>query len=385
MTVLAITRASLQRLVRDRTALFFLIVLPIVVIVVVGATVRGFSTWRVGVVDLGAGSAGRHLVTALEQTPDLIVSRYRDTGALSTAVARGELSTGVVLPRDMTAAEEQARPVAVGIVMEPTSTAMRAAATAVEAVLQEQGAVVQAAQFATARSGGSFAENLSLAGQVGRRLAQVGVETTTAQPAASVLPEGFSYSAPTELVLFVFLSAVAAGATIIETRRLGLYERMHAAPVPVRSIILGEAANYLLVAFGQSVLIVAIGAFAFGVSWGDPIAAGALLILWSLVGAGAGMLTGTLFKTPEQAGAIGPVAGIGLGMLGGCMWPLAIVSPVMRALGHLTPQAWAVDAWTALLARGGGLGAILPDLGVLAGFGAAFLLLATARLRRIIS
>ena len=48
----------------------------------------------------------------------------------------------------------------------------------------------------------------------------------------------------------------------------------------------------------------------------------------------------------------------------------------------LTQNADNRDAWTALLSRGGNLGTIAPQLGVLAVFAAGFLALATYRLRR---
>jgi len=62
MRALAIARASGRRVLRDRVALFFLIILPIVVIVVVGAIAQGFNTFRVGVVDLDGTQASRQLV-----------------------------------------------------------------------------------------------------------------------------------------------------------------------------------------------------------------------------------------------------------------------------------------------------------------------------------
>ena len=159
---------------------------------------------------------------------------------------------------------------------------------------------------------------------------------------------------------------------------------MATAPIRARTIIVGETLTYVAIALFQALMIVLVGAVAFGVSWGNPLAAAVLIALWALVGAGAGMLAGTLFRTPEQATAIGPATGIALGMLGGCMWPLAIVSPVMRSVGHITPHAWAVDAWTALLSRGGTVATIAPQLGVLAAFAAGLLVLATARLRRVL-
>jgi ABC-2 type transport system permease protein len=74
--------------------------------------------------------------------------------------------------------------------------------------------------------------------------------------------------------------------------------------------------------------------------------------------------------------------GIAFGMLGGCMWPLEIVPPVMRAIGHVVPHGWAVDSWIELLSRGGGLGDIAGRLAVLAAFALAFGTLAAFRLRR---
>jgi ABC-2 type transport system permease protein len=187
------------------------------------------------------------------------------------------------------------------------------------------------------------------------------------------------------LVLFVFINSLAGGAAIIESRRLGMYERMSAAPVAARSIVAGETLCYLAMALLQSLLIVAVGALVFGVDWGDPLAATALVASWALVGTGTGVLTGTLFRTAEQASAIGPPLGIAFGMLGGCMWPLEIVPAPMRALGHVVPHGWAIDAWTVLLSRGGSVLDIAGELGVLLGFAAVLLLLATTRLRRAIA
>jgi ABC-2 type transport system permease protein len=208
------------------------------------------------------------------------------------------------------------------------------------------------------------------------------VRTEVVDSASNYLPLGFSYSAPTMLVLFVFINAMAGGAAIIQTRRLGIFARALAAPVRPRELVLGEGLCYVTLAAAQAALIVLVGGLVFGVDWGDPLAATVLVAVWCLVGTGAGLVSGTLFHTPEQASAIGPAVGIAFGMLGGCMWPLEIVPAGVRAAGHLTPHAWAVDAWVTLLSRGGGLTDILRPLAVLAAFAALLLGVATVRLRR---
>jgi ABC-2 type transport system permease protein len=123
----------------------------------------------------------------------------------------------------------------------------------------------------------------------------------------------------------------------------------------------------------------------FGVSWGDPVGAALLVVLFAAVATGVGLLVGATVDDPDQAQAVGVPIAIALGMLGGCMWPLEIVPPVMRTIGHLTPQAWAMDGWIALVFDGDGVGAIVPQLAVLAAFAIVLGLAARWRLLRALT
>ena len=383
MRTLAIAQASGRRLLRDKRALFFTIVLPIVLILVVGAVARGFNTFKVGIVDLDRSQASHQLVVDLAHASGISTASYPTVSALNKAVARSEISAGVVMPRGLQASERSGRPVLIGIVAEQANTTQQAAVDRVGSVIDTYGGRVQAAQFAS-RFGGDFSGNFELAISLATKTPQVGLATQVVTVAQNTLPPGFEYSAPTELVLFVFLTALTGASAVVESRRLGVYERVLAAPVRAGAIVIGESVTAVLIAAAQSALIVLVGSLVFGVTWGSPPAALLLLLLWCLVGAGAGMLAGTLFRTPEQASAIGPVIGITFAMLGGCMWPLSIVSPTMRAIGHATPQAWAVDAWTSLLSSHGTILTIWHQLGILALFAVGFFAIATVRSKRLL-
>lgn len=382
MRILAIMSVSIRRVLRDRLSLFFVVILPILVILIVGASVRGFSTFRVGVVGGNLGASDRQLTSMLASTPGIDMRQFATVGDLQSAVRRSSVEAGVVLPKDMDRAIRGHGTVTVGLVAEMSNPSQQAAATAVQSVLARYAGQVQAARFASQQVGVDFGSSMTLAGHLATSVPGVAIVSRQAGSQLATLPEGFSYSAPTMLVLFVFLNSLAGSAVIIANRRLGMYERMLAGPVRSGVVIAGEALSFVAIALAQAGLIIAIGSIAFGVSWGDPIAATVLVGTWALVGAGAGMLAGTLFSTPEQATAVGPAVGIALAMLGGCMWPLSIVGPTMRTVGHFTPQAWAVDAWTRLLSQRGTISSIAPQLLVLGGFAAGLLALATWRLRR---
>ncbi|MFG3496739.1 ABC transporter permease [Streptomyces sp. NPDC047886] len=382
---LAVTRATVLRTLRDRTALFFMLLLPVAVIVVIGAVVGGFGGFRIGVVHADEPSrapVAAALAGELERADGLKTRTYADEAAARTALRRGETDAVVLVPAGLDAAAREGRPVTVPVLV-PESAAMGGAAvSSVSAAVARHAAEVQAARFAADEAGGTFDQRLDQARAAGRHVTPIEVGTEAVSGRSQYLPLGYGYSTPTMLVLFVFINALAGGAAIVETRRSGVYGRALASPAGAGTLVLGETAAYLILALIQSALIVGIGALAFGVSWGDPLAAALLVGVWALVGTGAGMLSGAVFRTPEQAGAIGPAVGIGLGMLGGCMWPLAIVPDWLRTVGHTVPHAWAVDSWTVLLSQDGGVLDIARNLAVLAAFAAGLLALAAIGLRR---
>jgi len=188
----------------------------------------------------------------------------------------------------------------------------------------------------------------------------------------------FTRAAFSQLVLFVFLNGLVAAAALVQTRRLGIGRRALSAPIGAGTVVTGVAGSRVTLGLLQSVLLLAAGTFMFGAVWGDPSATAVLVLVWAGVAAGAGMLLGAWARTPEQAVAIAVPTSIALAMLGGTFWPLEAVGPVMQVVGHLTPHAWAMDAWSAIVNEGAGVAGITTELAVLASVAAVLLALAPA-------
>jgi ABC-2 type transport system permease protein len=251
----------------------------------------------------------------------------------------------------------------------------------VGALVDSQSAAAGAAQFADDTAGASFDAAYHQARALAAAAGGVAVRVSTGS-GRGPLPLGFSYTAPSNLVLFVFITSLASGAAIVVARRLGITRRMLATPTSPTVVVLGQASSRFMTAVLQGLFILVLGSVIFGVAWGDLVAAGLLIVSFSLVATGAAMVIGTSARTEEQAGALGPPLGIALGMLGGCMWPLVIVPPVMRAIGHATPHAWAMDGFIELIARGGHTASIVREVVAMSVFAAVFVAVGAWRLRR---
>jgi linearmycin/streptolysin S transport system permease protein len=377
---------NLRRMFRVRANIFFVFVFPMVLILVLGATFGGSSTPRLGVVDTGSGPLGAALLRQLEQTPHLKVVTVSGAGTLLTEVGRGNLAAGVIIPPGYDAAARSGRGATVRYLAQQNQSSEQLGQT-VRGAVARQAALLGAALFAAGQHAvPDFSAGLAEATRISPAVPSVSVTQTTAGTSVFSRTLGqFDEGAWTELVLFLFLTALTGSVAIIETRRLGLSRRMLATPTAPITVIAGETVGRVLISCVQALVIILGSALLFGVSWGAPAGVVAVVILFALVGAGAGIFVGTLFRNEQQASAISLLLGLGLGALGGCMVPLEIFSPVLRRVAHITPQAWANDAFAKLVGHGASIAGILPQLGVLAAYAAALLALAAWRLRRVMA
>ena len=386
MKALWIGATNVRRMLRQRSNIFFVFVFPMVLILVLGATFGGSSSPRLGVVTTGSGPLGSALLRQLEQTPHLRVVTVSDPAALLTQVERGNLAAGVIIPPGYDGAVRAGQAMTLRYLARPDQSSQQLGET-VRGAVASQAALLGAARFAVAQhSAPSFSAGLAEATRISPAVPSVSVIQTTAGTALFSRTLGqFDEGAWTELLLFLFLIAMTGAVALIETRRLGVSRRMLATPTSPATVIAGETLGRVLISCVQALVIILGSALLFGVNWGQPAGVAAVVILFALVAAGAGIFLGTLFRNEQQAIGVSLLLGLGLAALGGCMVPLEVFSPAMRQVAHITPHAWANDAFAKLVGHGAAIGGILPQLGILAAYAAILLALAAWRLRRVLS
>lgn len=376
---LAIAGVNLRRVARDRIAVFFMVVFPFLIILTIGAVFGSSFTPVLGVVSRGSGPLGADLVARLERTDGIETRAFADRSDLATAVERGRIDTGLVIPPGYDELIRAGETVELPYLARPTGGGSQGRLI-VAAVVDRQAIELRAARFLVGQEGLTFDRALATARAAASRAEFVRVRTAVAGEGGAV--GSFDYGAAQELVLFVFVISLAASSMLIETRRLGMSRRMLASPTPAGTVVLGETLGRFAIALAEGLLIVVVTLLLFGVGWGDPLATGAVVVLFALVGTGAAMLIGSVFGTAQQVGSLGVFIGLVFAALGGAMAPLEIFPPVMRTIAHVTPHAWAMDAFGDILGRGAGITDVSPDLAVLAAYAAVLIAVAAALFRR---
>jgi ABC-2 type transport system permease protein len=381
MKALAIGLTNIRRMIRERSNIFFVFIFPIALILLIGAQFGGGVEPLIGVFVAEEGQIAEEITDVIGSQDSVDIQRFEVREDLVSAVERGQVQAGVFLPAGIERQSAAGEAVEIGFVARPDGTGPQLQAI-VGAAVADVMKPVGAAQFASAETDAAFEQTHQVAQDLAGRAGGVDVEVSAVGEALFPDTLGqFDLGASSQLVLFVFLTALAGSAALILTRQLGISSRMLSTPTSVRSIVVGESIGRFGVALVQGLYIVVLTLIIFGVNWGDPIASVLLLVMFSAVGAGAGVLMGSVFSNDQQAGGVGVVVSLGLAALGGSMLPLELFSPTMQTVAHFTPHAWALDAYAELVRHGGTTGDILLELGVLAGYATVLFALAAWRLR----
>ncbi len=379
--VLAIIAANLRRMRNDRSNIFFVVVLPLLIVVTLGLAFGGDTNVKLGVVDPVRNTATRDVRAAISGTDEAAAETLPDTSRLRHDVARGVLDGGWYVTRSGAGDDETTVITWVsgttGNDIPMQNVAMSAArvasdrAEAVRIVTRTTGADPAAATRAVDRASASGP-------RVERATTTVGSDKAN-EDSTSIR----AVLAGSQLSLFIFLTSLMGASSLLTSRQYGVTRRTRAAPVSVPQIIAGEALSRYIVAIIQAAVILLGSTLFFGIDWHSPLAVILLCAAMALVGSGIAMILGTLGRSEQQVNAISLLAGLALAALGGSMQPLEFFPDVMRTVAFcVTPHAWMNNALWRILIDGKGFSAAVPAILVLSAAGLVLIAVASRLLAR---
>jgi ABC-type multidrug transport system permease subunit len=187
---------------------------------------------------------------------------------------------------------------------------------------------------------------------------------------------------PSYAVTFAFFLVLTAGWLFAAERRHGTLVRLEAAPIGLEQLLLGKLIPCLVVSVIQGLVLLAAGWLVFGMSWGpQPLLLLPVVACTSFAAVGVAVLVGAVAKTEAQVSVYGTLLVMVLAGMSGSMMPREMMPDAMKQWSKVTPHAWALEAYEHLLqpkATTVDADVVWTDCGVLAAFGAGFLLIAWA-------
>jgi ABC-2 type transport system permease protein len=184
------------------------------------------------------------------------------------------------------------------------------------------------------------------------------------------------------MILFQTATSLTALA-IVKERERGTIEQLIVTPIRSWELIVAKIIPYILVSFANTVLIMAVATFLFGV----PLR-GSLVLLFSLVGLyllptlGLGLLISTAARTQQQAQLMTMPIMLPSMMLSGVFFPISSMPVFLQAVGNLLPLTYFVYILRSIVVKGVGLNMIMPQVIALTIFAIVLLGLAAMRFKK---
>ena len=173
-------------------------------------------------------------------------------------------------------------------------------------------------------------------------------------------------------------------ASVVRSAQLaGTLEALLVTPAPLPAVLFGSSLYALLFQAFRTVLHLGVALAFFGLSLGrvnvpGVLAVGALTVLCFL---SVGILSASFILVYKLGNPFGWVLGSVSGLLGGVVFPVALLPPWIRWVSSLLPVTYALDGMRKSLLASAGFAEVLPDVAALAAFAAVLLPLSLAAFR----
>ncbi|HKG54894.1 MAG TPA: ABC transporter permease [Anaerolineales bacterium] len=368
----ALIKKEMTHMLRDPRTLVFIFMMPIMQLVLLGfvnnTDIRNVPTV---VFNQDNSRASRALLDSFNSTGyfsfDYAVYSQAEVNDL---IDSGKASVGIIIPPNYGANLVTGKTADVLVLLDGANPTVAGSVLSAAALVgQAHGASVRTKQ-------------LSLRGPVGA----AGASPVDVRTRVLYNPDLLSsYNiVPGLVAMILFQTATSLTAlAIVKERERGTIEQLIVTPIRSWELIIAKIIPYILVSFANTILIMAVGTFLFGV----PMR-GSLILLFSLVGLyllptlGLGLLISTAARTQQQAQLMTMPIMLPSMLLSGVFFPTSSLPVFLQMVGNLLPLTYFVYILRSIVVKGVGLNMIMPQVIALTIFAILLLGLAARRFQK---
>ena len=332
--------ALLKRLFRDKTALFFTFLFPLIFLFIFGSIFGNqTSTFSVAIINHSQTKFARQFVDKIKSTKKESILRVKDVADMAEAKERlkqSELDGIIELSKDFGEIKGE------GANARPSGTL-----TALYAKGSEQ-------------AGNTLSALVSqIADGINKAMGQ-------AEPPITVTSKALGDEA---LKTFDYTFTGLLAFSLMSMGVFGLANQMPAAPFTAGQLIIATAISYVFVTILSASLMVAVGILLFHFNMrGDWLLFSGFLVLSASLMTGLGLIVGAWAKNENQASLLSNTISFPMMFLSGAFFPSFLMPEWLSSISRFVPMTPIVDGFRLIMTEQAGLVGILPQLGMIVGW-----------------
>ena len=369
--LLALMRKETLQIVRDRRTLALVFIMPIMQLLLLGyAATSDVRNIPLAVLDQDKSPASRTLLDSF-RTADYFREAFdvNSENELRSLIDSGRARTGLIIPPDYSSRLAAGQPAQVAFIIDGSDPTIAGTALAAATLIGQ------------ARATALTVERLAARGMA-----------IAAAPAIEVRarvwynPDLISayYMIPALVGLILqFLTVILTATAIVRERERGTIEQLIVTPLTAAELIVGKLAPYVVIAFIDTLLILAGGVLLFGVPINGSLPLLLLLSgLFLISNLGVGLLISTATSTQQEAIIIAIFYNLPSMFLSGFIYPVAAMPRVLQFISYAIPLRYFLIVVRGIVLKAVGVPELWPEVIALTIFAVAVITAASARFQK---
>lgn len=369
--LLALMRKEGLQIVRDRRTLALVFIMPIMQLLLLGyAATSDVRNIPLAVLDQDKSPASRKLLDSF-RTADYFRQAFdvNSEDELRTLIDSGHARTGLIIPPDYSSRLAAGRPAQVAFIIDGSDPAIAGTALAAATLIGQ------------ARATALTVERLAARGMA-----------VAAAPAIEVRarvwynPDLISayYMIPALVGLILqFLTVILTATAIVRERERGTIEQLIVTPLTGAELIVGKLAPYVLIAFIDTLLILAGGVLLFGVPINGSLPLLLLLsALFLVTNLALGLLISTVAGTQQEAIIFALFYNLPSIFLSGFIYPVAAMPRALTLISYAIPLRYFLIVVRGIVLKAVGVAQLWPEIIALSIFAVVVITAAATRFQK---
>lgn len=367
----ALMRKEMLQIVRDPRTLALVFIMPILQLVLLGyAATSDVRNIPLVVLDQDKSPASRTLLESF-RAADYFRQAFdvNSESELRSLIDAGSARAGIIIPPDYSSRLAAVRPAQVAFIIDGSDPAIAGTTLAAATLI-----------------GQARATALSVERLAARGLAVAAAPAIEVRTRVWYNPDLIAayYMIPAVVGLILqFLTVILTATAIVRERERGTIEQLIVTPLRASELIVGKLAPYVLIAFIDTIEILAGGVLLFGVPINGSLPLLLLLSgLFLISNLGVGLLISTITSTQQEAIIVAIFYNLPSIFLSGFIYPVAAMPRVLQFVSHAIPLRYYLIVVRGIVLKGVGLPALWPEVIALSIFAVVVITSAATRFKK---
>jgi ABC-2 type transport system permease protein len=389
-----IAKKDLLETIKDRTSIFFMLVMPIIFITVMGFVLSGSFAGSgpiqviVAFSNQDNGMVGQAITTALSTKNTSIqftLKRYTTSAQVHAAVAdtKSNINAGVVIPAGTSQAfftaidNHQPFNNLVQFYSLPSSNNAPA-----QIAQQMVSSVINSIAISAYAGSAALAQVNQVCTMPGNHCGQQTIDTRTIRQAVAQTLAAMPTSAPVQrlsagdagkissfdlyvpgyAIFFALFSINAVAGTILQEKEDGTFRRLLIAPIQKYALLGGKVLAQFVLTVLQIVILFVFGYVFFHIHIGNILAVSLLILATTFGITGLGIALVALVKTRRQLNPVVTLVTLVSSTIGGVFFPAWLEPGWMQQIARIGLPFWASEGMNNVMIYGKDLLYVLPDI-----------------------